>query len=62
MRNYGFGSDVRSQGEDDEPELQWLENSINYLFSLTFALIGAILKTILFGVFDLFTSKKTKCD
>jgi hypothetical protein len=63
MRNYQYGSDLRPEPEDDEPELQWLEDSINYLVGTTFALIGAVLYTILFCFLGFFrTSKKTKCD
>jgi len=63
MRNYEFRSDMRPQGNNDEPELQWLEDSVNYLVGTTFALIGAILKIILSVVVDLFRAfTKTKCD
>jgi|APCry1669188879_1035177.scaffolds.fasta_scaffold30844_2 hypothetical protein len=54
---------MRPQGNNDEPELQWLEDSVNYLVGTTFALIGAILKIILSVVVDLFRAfTKTKCD
>jgi hypothetical protein len=63
MRNYQYGSDLRPEPEGDEPELQWLEDSINCLFSMTLALIGAVLHAVFSGVFGFFSaSKKTKCD
>lgn len=63
MRNYQYGSGLRPEPEDDEPELQWLEDSINCLIAATFSLIGAVLQAILFCVLGVFRAfKKTKCD
>lgn len=61
MRNYKFGSDLRHVDDDEhEPELQWLEDSINYLAALSFALICVIAKLcvqIIYGVFQTFKKR-----
>lgn len=61
MRNYDFRPDLRPAATDNEPELQWLEDSINYLFGLTFFVVREFFKlafSFVCGIFRLF--KKTR--
>lgn len=62
MRNYDSKPDLRrTDSNEDEPELQWLEDSINYLAALTFSVVCEICKLVfllLRGIFESF--KQTK--
>lgn len=63
MRNYRFESDLRRDECDEEPELQWLENSINYLAALTFVCVRELCKAAFLLVHAVFRAfVKTKCD
>lgn len=51
MRNYYSTSGLRpEQNPGEEPELQWLEDSINYLVTTTFICIGLICKAVFTGI------------
>jgi hypothetical protein len=62
MRNYDSQPDLRPPDYDeDTPELQWLEDSINYLVAATFAVICLFCKLgflLLRGVFSSFVKTK----
>lgn len=61
MRNYYVKPGLRPTATENEPELQWLEDSINYLFSLSI-LIGRELFGLVFSfvrsIFCLFAKTK----
>jgi hypothetical protein len=53
MRDYNSVSGLRPgqpDHDEEEPELQWLEDSINYLVAITFICIGAICTAVARGV------------
>lgn len=52
MRDYYFQSGSRPEQDhpEDEPELQWLEDSINYLVTTTFICVGLICKAVFNGI------------
>lgn len=52
MRNYNSLSGLRpvqNHGED-EPELQWLEDGINYLVTSTFICLGLLVAAVFRGI------------
>lgn len=63
MRNYDYRPDLRHADSDgDEPELQWLEDSINYLVAATFTAVCNLCKLVFLsirGVFQSFTKTKS---
>jgi hypothetical protein len=52
MRDYYSAPGLRPEQNqnEDEPELQWLEDSINYLVTTTFICIGLICKAVFTGI------------
>lgn len=56
MRNYYSTSGLRpeQQPDEDEPELQWLEDSINYLVTITFICLGLICKAVFAGIVQVY--------
>lgn len=62
MRNYEYRPDLRrARSDEDEPELQWLEDSINYLAAVTFAVVCNLCKLVFLlirGVFQSFVKTK----
>lgn len=62
MRNYRFGSDLRQNAQSgEEPELQWLEDSINFLCALIFASVCGLCKiffNVVLAFFRSFTQTK----
>jgi hypothetical protein len=52
MRNYYSESGLRPEQNEpeEEPELQWLEDSINYLVSISFVCVGLIFRALFDGI------------
>lgn len=62
MRNYEYRPDLRrARVDEDEPELQWLEDSINYLVAVTFTVVCNLCKLVFLlirGIFQSFVQTK----
>jgi hypothetical protein len=59
MRNYYQSSGLRPKHKNEEPELQWLEDSINYLATTTFICIKLICVAVFRGIVRAYEAAKS---